>query len=174
LYGIPLGNSSQPGNEIGIFEDGDFYNQNDLDLTFANLAPYVPNGTHPTLNGIDGGVAPYEDYIGIESLLDMSLIFPLIHPQAAVLYQVDDLKEVESTSGFGDTFLDALDAVNYPFVLKPSSTNSPSHTAHSKEETTPPWIPTTQTQDQAQATNLISQMVPTAKQKCAEHTRPQT
>ena len=112
-----MGNSSQPGNEIGIFEDGDFYNQNDLDLTFANLAPYVPNGTHPKLNGIDGGVAPYEDYIGIESLLDMSLILPLIHPQAAVLYQVDDLKEVESSSGFGDTFLDALDAVNYPFVL---------------------------------------------------------
>ena len=169
-----MGNTSQAGTEIGIFEDGDFYNQNDLDLTFANLAPYVPNGTHPTLNGIDGGVAPYEDYIGVESLLDMSLIFPLIHPQAAILYQVDDLKEVESTSGFGDTFLDALDAVNSPFILKSSFANSPSRTAHSKEETTPPWTPTTQTQDQTQATKLIFQMAPTAKQKCAEHTSQQT
>ncbi|TVY50958.1 Tripeptidyl-peptidase sed1 [Lachnellula cervina] len=110
LYGIPLGNSSATGNEIGIFESGDFYDQADLDLTFESLAPYVPNGTHPTLHGIDGGKAPMEDYIGIESLLDMSLIFPLIHPQQAILFQVDDLHEVESAQGFGDTFLDALDA----------------------------------------------------------------
>jgi tripeptidyl-peptidase-1 len=114
LYGIPMGNSNQTGNEIGIFEDGDFYDQTDLDLTFAVIAPYVPNGTHPILEGIDGGTAPeYVDgilQVGVESLLDMSIIFPLIHPQQAILFQVDDLKEVESTEGLGDTFLDALDA----------------------------------------------------------------
>jgi tripeptidyl-peptidase-1 len=42
----------------------------------------------------------------------MSIIFPLIHPQQAILYQVDDFKEVELSEGFGDTFLDALDAVS--------------------------------------------------------------
>jgi len=105
-----MGNTSQAGNEIGIFEDGDFYEQNDLDLMFSNLAPYVPKGTHPELNGIDGGVAPYQNSIGIESLLDMSLIFPLIHPQGARLFQVDDFKEVYLAEGFGNTFLDALDA----------------------------------------------------------------
>jgi tripeptidyl-peptidase-1 len=114
FYSIPLGTSNQTGNEIGIFEDGDFYDQEDLDLTFALLAPYVPNGTHPILEGIDGGTAPlFVDgvlRIGVESLLDMSIIFPLIHPQQAILFQVDDQKEVESTEGFGDTFLDALDA----------------------------------------------------------------
>jgi tripeptidyl-peptidase-1 len=110
LYGIPKGDSSHAGNEIGIFEDGDFYDQADLDLTFAAIAPYVPQGTHPTLDGIDGGTAPMEGFVGVESLLDMSIIFPLIHPQQAVLFQVDDLKEVESAEGFGDTFLDALDA----------------------------------------------------------------
>jgi tripeptidyl-peptidase-1 len=113
LYGIPMGTTNQTGNEIGIFEDGDYYDQEDLDLTFAALAPYVPNGTHPTLNGIDGGYAPMDDLIGVESLLDMSIIFPLIHPQAATLYQVDDYKEVELSQGFGNTFLDALDAVIY-------------------------------------------------------------
>jgi tripeptidyl-peptidase I len=105
-----LGNSSVAGNEIGIFETGDYYDQADLDQTFAAIAPYVPQGTHPTLNGIDGGTAPYSDYIGVESLLDMSLIFPLVYPQQAVLFQVDDLKEIYLAKGFGDTFLDALDA----------------------------------------------------------------
>lgn len=105
-----MGNSSVSGNEVGIFEDGDYYDQADLDQTFEAIAPYVPQGTHPTLDGIDGGTAPLSDYIGVESLLDMSLIFPLIHPQQAVLYQVDDLKEVELSLGFGNTFLDALDA----------------------------------------------------------------
>lgn len=112
MYGIPNGTTAATGNEIGIFEDGDFYDQEDLDLTFAAIAPWVPNGTHPTLNGIDGGVAPLPGYSGVESLLDMSLIFPLIHPQQARLFQVDDLREVELTAGFGDTFLDALDAVS--------------------------------------------------------------
>ncbi|TVY87935.1 Tripeptidyl-peptidase, partial [Lachnellula willkommii] len=110
LYGIPLGNLSASGNEIGIFEQGDFYDQRDLNLTFEAIAPYVPQGTHPTLHGVDGGTAPMEDYIGIESLLDMSLIFPLIHPQQAILFQVDDLHALEAATGFGNTFLDALDA----------------------------------------------------------------
>lgn len=105
-----MGNSSQAGNEIGIFEDGDFYDQADLDQTFAAIAPYVPQGTHPTLDGIDGGIAPVDGFTGVESLLDMSIIFPLIHPQQAILFQVDDLKEVEIAQGFGNTFLDALDA----------------------------------------------------------------
>jgi len=66
------------------------------------------------LEGIDGGIAPFYldggEQIGIESLLDMSIILPLIHPQSAILFQVDDLTALESSSGFGDTFLDALDA----------------------------------------------------------------
>jgi tripeptidyl-peptidase-1 len=109
-----MGTTNQTGNEIGIFEDGDYYDGADLDLTFAAIAPYVPQGTRPTLDGIDGGTAPLVidgvTQVGVESLLDMSIIFPLIHPQQAILFQVDDLKEVESTNGFGDTFLDALDA----------------------------------------------------------------
>jgi tripeptidyl-peptidase I len=116
LYNIPMGTTAYPGNEIGIFEDGDYYDQEDLDLTFGVIAPYIPNGTHPILHGIDGGYAPMDGYVGLESLLDMSLIFPLVYPQQAILFQVDDLREVEMTQGFGDTFLDALDAVILPYL----------------------------------------------------------
>jgi tripeptidyl-peptidase-1 len=113
-------------------------------LTFAAVAPYVPNGTHPTLNGIDGGVAPFfydgYQYIGVESLLDMSIIFPLIHPQQAILYQVDDFKEAELSQGFGDTFLDALDAVSSPpaSITWTLTDICESHTAHSKAATIQP------------------------------------
>lgn len=115
LYNIPIGTKNQSGNEIGIFESGDFYDQLDLNLTFAAFAPYVPPNTHPILHGIDGATAPFENQIGEESLLDMSIIFPLIYPQQAILFQVDDYKEVLSTTvhgAFGNTFLDALDAVS--------------------------------------------------------------
>jgi tripeptidyl-peptidase-1 len=99
-----MGNSSYAGNEIGIFEDGDYYDQTDLDLTFAAVAPYVPNGTHPILEGIDGGTAPISingiQQHGTESLLDMSIILPLVHPQQAILFQVDDLRVVGTTLGF--------------------------------------------------------------------------
>jgi tripeptidyl-peptidase I len=40
----------------------------------------------------------------------MSIILPLVYPQQAILFQVDDLIALEDSSGFGDTFLDALDA----------------------------------------------------------------
>jgi tripeptidyl-peptidase-1 len=117
IYKIPKGTTAAPGNEVGIFEDGDFYDQEDLDATWAALAPYVPNGTHPELKGIDGGVAPVDGSVGVESLLDMSIIIPLVYPQSTVLFQVDDFKEVELSQGFGDTFLDALDAVSRPVAF---------------------------------------------------------
>jgi len=79
-------------------------------MTFAVISPYVPSGTHPTLNGIDGGTAPEPGFFGGESNLDFSIAYPLIYPQQAILYQVDDLVELLVAPGFGDTFLDALDA----------------------------------------------------------------
>jgi tripeptidyl-peptidase-1 len=100
-----MGNSSQTGNEIGIFEDGDYYDQADLDLTFQAVAPYVPAGTHPILNGIDGGTAPFmlngEPYIGAESLLDMSLILPLIYPNRPSYIKSTTTKKFNSPSKRG-------------------------------------------------------------------------
>lgn len=113
MYDIPISNSSISGNEFGLFEDGDYYNQTDLDLTFAAIAPYIKNGTHPILEGVDGGTAPLPSEGGVESNLDMAVIFPLIHPQDVILFQVDDLKAVETYQGFANTFLDAVDAVSF-------------------------------------------------------------
>ena len=62
LYNITDGHLAARGNQLGIFEDlGDVYSQQDLDSFFTRLAPYIPNGTHPTLDAIDGAVAPVKN-----------------------------------------------------------------------------------------------------------------
>lgn len=45
-------------NSLGIFEEGDFYGQEDFNNFFQKYTPYIPNGTHPTLDSVDGGEAP--------------------------------------------------------------------------------------------------------------------
>lgn len=42
LYNVTSPTKSAAGNQLGIFEDlGDVYSQTDLNLFFANFAPYV-------------------------------------------------------------------------------------------------------------------------------------
>jgi tripeptidyl-peptidase-1 len=117
LYNVPIQNPHakvSKSNALGIFEEGDFYAQQDLDLFYANFTPYIANGTGPILNSIDGGYAPValED-AGGESDLDFELAIPIIYPQKTVLYQVDDLYYAEggdpNASGIFNTFFDALD-----------------------------------------------------------------
>ncbi|KAK5113429.1 hypothetical protein LTR85_010857 [Meristemomyces frigidus] len=83
LYHVSPATKADPSNSMGIFEDGDFYAQEDLNLFFANYTPYIPNGTHPTLDSIDGGFAPVANLseAGGESSLDLQLTYPLIYPQ---------------------------------------------------------------------------------------------
>jgi hypothetical protein len=67
---------------MGLYESGDVYSQEDLNLFFASYAPNVPQGTHPTLDSIDGGVAPVpvtSEYVTGESDIDMDLSFSLIY-----------------------------------------------------------------------------------------------
>ncbi|CAN8104845.1 unnamed protein product [Discula destructiva] len=103
-----------PNNSIGIFEEGDFYAQEDFNSFFTTYTPYIPNGTHPVLDSVDGGEAPVplED-AGGESNLDFLLAYPIIYPQGATLYQVDDLYYAYggngSQKGIFNTFFDALD-----------------------------------------------------------------
>lgn len=67
-----------PNNSLGFFEGGDFYAQEDLDLFFSNFTPYIPSGTHPTLNSIDGGEAPVDiSEVGGESELDFQTAYPM-------------------------------------------------------------------------------------------------
>lgn len=58
LYKVPLTGKERktnPANAMGIFESElQFYAQEDLDLFFANFTPYIPQGTHPKLDSIDG------------------------------------------------------------------------------------------------------------------------
>jgi tripeptidyl-peptidase-1 len=82
LYGIPNAYRKDSVNQLGLYESGDVYAQADLDLYYKNFAPYVPQGTHPLLDSIDGGVAPVpagsEDETG-ESVIDMDIAFSLIY-----------------------------------------------------------------------------------------------
>ena len=104
---------ANPNNSMGIFEEGDFYSQEDLNLFFANFTSYIPNGTHPTPAFIDGANIPANAPAGGESDLDFELAYPLIYPQTITLYQTDDYNYATGTnstsSGGFNTFLDAID-----------------------------------------------------------------
>jgi tripeptidyl-peptidase-1 len=84
LYGIPevpeYSNSiPRSDNSLGIFEEGDYYAQQDLDLFFTNFTSNIPAGTHPTPAFIDGAQAPVTNLsqAGGESDLDFELAYPL-------------------------------------------------------------------------------------------------
>ncbi|KAF2170428.1 hypothetical protein M409DRAFT_64175 [Zasmidium cellare ATCC 36951] len=111
LYKIPINRLKDPSNALGIFENGDFYAQEDLDRFFAEFEPRVVNGTHPELASIDGGKAPKPPaQADGESDLDFELALPLIYPQKVVLYQTnDDQYTVSGAGGLFNTFLDAID-----------------------------------------------------------------
>lgn len=72
----------------------------------------IPKGTAPTLDAIDGAVAPVAvSAAGAESNLDFQIAYPIIYPQKAVLFQTDDpvYENNYVFEGFLNTFLDALD-----------------------------------------------------------------
>ncbi|KAK4495689.1 hypothetical protein PRZ48_012957 [Zasmidium cellare] len=110
LYGIPKATRKDNINSLGLYESGDTYSQQDLNLFFQHYATNVPQGTHPTLNSVDGGQAPVAPDSVVntgESDIDMDIAFSLVYPQTVTLYQVDDLNNGE-VDGFNN-FLDALD-----------------------------------------------------------------
>ncbi|PWY96667.1 aorsin [Aspergillus sclerotioniger CBS 115572] len=114
LYKIPHASANvSANNSLGIFEEGDYYAQEDLNLFFRNFTPYIPQGTHPKPAFIDGADAPVNTSdAGAESDLDFQLAYPIVYPQTITLYQTDDINyasgEIE-TDGFFNTFLDAVD-----------------------------------------------------------------
>lgn len=129
LYNITTPTKAAPENQLGIFEDlGDKYSQQDLDLFFASLAPNIPQGTHPTLDSIDGATAPTPvANAGPESDLDFQISYPIIYPQNSILFQTDD-DVVEANyvySGFLNNFLDAIDGSYCSFSAFGETGNSP-------------------------------------------------
>ncbi|WPG98188.1 Hypothetical protein R9X50_00097400 [Acrodontium crateriforme] len=93
----------------------DTYDQYDLDLYFHKYTPNIPMRTHPIPAFIDGAVAPTSPAnAGGESILDMTIIYPLIYPRTITLFQTDGpIYTADSLDGyldcFFDTFLGALD-----------------------------------------------------------------
>ena len=72
--------------------------QNFPDLT---LRSNIPQGTHPTLDSVDGATAPNPvAEAGAESDLDFELAYPIIYPQGTVLFQTDDdVYQAEEANG---------------------------------------------------------------------------
>ncbi|OQN98397.1 hypothetical protein B0A48_15665 [Cryoendolithus antarcticus] len=130
MYNITQGNKAAPGNELGIFEDlGDVYAQQDLDNFFTRYYPRIRNGTHPKLEGIDGGVAPIANVsqAGLESDLDFQISYPIIWPQNSILFQTDDpvYENNYTFVGFLNNFLDAIDGSYCSYSAFGETGNSP-------------------------------------------------
>lgn len=127
MYKIPTATLNASGNSLGLYEQGDYFAKSDLDLFYAEYAPWVPQGTYPIPALIDGAnfsVPDYSELNGGESDIDIDMAFALLYPQTVTLYQVDDQiyepEEVATTNLF-NTFLDALDGVSCPTsTMKPS------------------------------------------------------
>ena len=101
-----------------MYELSDTYAQEDLDLFYANYAPYIPKGTHPIPAFINGATAPVsQDKAGGESNVDLEIVLSLIYPQTVTLYQTDDSVYFDEMGdrpfyGWFNNFLDALDGVS--------------------------------------------------------------
>lgn len=72
----------------------------------AIVYSYIPNGTYPKEESIDGAVGAVENpseipirAVGLESSLDLDAAWPLIWPQKTILFQTDD-EYYESTGDF--------------------------------------------------------------------------
>ncbi|KAI0134345.1 putative protease S8 tripeptidyl peptidase I [Xylariales sp. AK1849] len=116
LYNITPAVLNDPSNSMGIFEaELQFWDQEDLDLFFANFSSWIPKGTHPIDEEIDGGVARTNDtaLAGGEAMLDLLLAYPIIYPQTITVLNVDDLHYqtwANDTYNWGfNTLLDAID-----------------------------------------------------------------
>ncbi|CAK7211597.1 hypothetical protein SCUCBS95973_001169 [Sporothrix curviconia] len=117
-YSIPNGTTATKGNELGIFESlNQHYSKSDLDDFFKVVSPNIPKGTYPIARLVDGATADTSvGNAGSEAELDFQAAMPLIYPQQAVLYQVDDERiQLNMTLGnspyvgFWNTFFDAID-----------------------------------------------------------------
>ena len=90
-----------------------------LDAFFHGFNTGIPNGTHPEVDSIDGGVArvSQSNQGSPESEFDLELACPLVYPQKIRLLQTNDqhygsIENLPNTTvpdGF-NTLLDALDA----------------------------------------------------------------
>ena len=80
LYEIPPATLADPSNSLGLWEsEVGYWDQTDLNLFYANLTPWIPKGTHPVNNLIDGAkaVAPKIADASLETMLDLDMAYPI-------------------------------------------------------------------------------------------------
>lgn len=180
LYKIPFNHTftPHPNNSLGIFEEGNYYSQADLDLFFAEYAPWIPQGTSPVPAFIDGAVAPVPTASGgPESDLDFDMAYPIVYPQTITLYQTDDLYWAANKSnltgngvftgpyGGFNTFLDGIDGVR-PSSLKVGRSLIES----SRTAPTPPTVRLVTTHISTPSTPMTSCLTAIRVRPCAAST----
>ncbi|KAI1207478.1 subtilisin-like protein [Annulohypoxylon truncatum] len=118
MYNLPPADKAHPNNSMGIFQKGSWYQEKDLDLFFQTYAPHIPQGTRPQNLSVDVAVWHYNEndtYVSYpdEADLDLDVAYPIIYPQTATVFQVDDeyynLYSANGYFGLFNTFLDAID-----------------------------------------------------------------
>jgi tripeptidyl-peptidase-1 len=55
LYGIPDAPAAVPGNSLGLYEQGSYFAESDVNAYYAKYAPEIPQNTFPINASIDGG-----------------------------------------------------------------------------------------------------------------------
>jgi len=55
LYSIPDATKATEGNSLGLYQQGSYFAESDVDLFFAKYTTNVPQGTFPINASIDGG-----------------------------------------------------------------------------------------------------------------------
>jgi tripeptidyl-peptidase-1 len=76
LYGIPNATLATPGNSLGLYQQGSYFAESDIDAYFKAYAPYVPQGTYPINASIDGAsysVDPASELNSGEANIDIDM-----------------------------------------------------------------------------------------------------
>lgn len=114
MYKIPLATKSNAENSLGMFQEDNYFHAEDLDLFFENQTTNIPLGTRPLEAMIansdeDGSSSKF----GLESALDLQVAYPIVYPQTITIYQTNDhMDDQNSSRGFLDSFLNAIDGVS--------------------------------------------------------------
>jgi len=115
--------------QIGIFEDlGQWWDQKDLNQFYKQTGLAIPSGFGPEENAIDGAPGPQpQAQAGVESILDLALVLPLVYPSQPIYFQVDDRPtELNYTyAGFLGNFFDAIDGSYCSYSAFGETGNSP-------------------------------------------------
>ncbi|KAJ5890471.1 Rattus norvegicus CLN2 is a lysosomal protease Precursor [Penicillium subrubescens] len=111
IYKIPLATKAHPKNSLGMFQEDNYFHAEDLDLFFENQTTNIPLGTRPLEAMIANteGDGPSSKF-GLESALDLQVVYPIVYPQTITIYQTNDHMDAQNSSqGFLDAFLNAID-----------------------------------------------------------------